>query len=224
VGHTQSPCELALLCRTGSHAYGTQRPDSDDDYRGVFIAPRRDLFRLKQPSYTFDRQDPDVTLHELAVFARLAAACNPTILEVLWIDPLHASSLGRELVANRHLFLSLRAHDTYGGYARQQLERARKGTGGSRGQAHYRREKFLLHTIRLMEAGIHLLRTGEVQVRVPDPDALWARARQPLHTIVGQFVGLDAQLADAVAHSPLPSQPDWAAIDTLLIRLREQGS
>lgn len=215
--------DLALLARTGSHAYGTSRPDSDDDYRGVFVTPRKDLWRLQRPADTFDRQDPDITLHEVAKFANLAAKCNPMALEVLWIPPLEMSPIGLDLITHRHLFLSTRAYKTYGGYAAGQLGRALKGTGGSRGTAHFRREKFLLHTIRLLEAGIHLLRTGEVMVRVPDPDALWALARQPLDDVVAYCSSRDTALDEALAASPLPDEPDYAAIDALLIRVREQG-
>ena len=36
---------------SGSHAYGTNRPDSDEDYRGVFIAPLSYAFDLFQTSF-----------------------------------------------------------------------------------------------------------------------------------------------------------------------------
>jgi hypothetical protein len=212
--------DLAIFVRTGSHAYGTERPDSDDDYRGVYLAPTSDLFRLRRPAESFDRQDPDVTLYELGKFAALAAAANPTALEILWAEPLHLSSAGAVLRAHRSVFLSRRALKTYGGYARQQLGRAQAGTGGSRGAAHLRREKFLLHTIRLAESGLHLLRTGEVQVRVPDPEGLWRRARAGLASVVDEFADLDERLAAACAASPLPEHPDLDAIDALLIALR----
>ncbi len=213
--------DLAIFARTGSHAYGTERPDSDDDYRGVYLAPTSDLFRLRRPAESFDRQDPDVTLYELGKFAALAAAANPTALEILWAEPLHLSPAGAYLRGHRDVFLSRRALKTYGGYAHQQLGRAIKGTGGSRGTAHLRREKFLLHTIRLADAGLHLLRTGEVQVRVPDPDELWRRARAGLAAVADEFADLDARLADAAADSPLPEHPDPDSIDRLLIALRK---
>lgn len=211
---------LAIFVRAGSHAYGTDRPDSDDDYRGVYLAPTADLFRLRRPADSFDRQDPDVTLYELGKFANLAAAANPTVLEILWADPLHTSLAGRMLRDHRQAFLSRRALKTYGGYAHQQLAKAVKGTGGSRGAGHFRREKFLLHTIRLAEAGLHLLRTGEVQVRVPDPAGLWERASRGLEAVTAEFADLDERLAAAAASSPLPEHPDLALIDDLLIRLR----
>jgi hypothetical protein len=37
---------------SGSHAYGTNRPDSDHDFRGVFIAPLANAFDLFQTSFT----------------------------------------------------------------------------------------------------------------------------------------------------------------------------
>ncbi len=214
------PHDLAILARTGSHAYGTARPDSDDDYRGVYLVPTRDLYRLRRPAASFDRLDPDVTLYEVSKFASLAAAANPTALEILWCEPLHLSPAGQMLRAHRQAFLSRRVLKTYRGYARHQLARAQAGTGGSRGQAHLRREKFLLHTIRLAEAGLHLLRTGEVQVRVPDPEGLWARARSGFDAVAVEFTDLDVRLAEAVACSPLPQDPDLDTIDELLIALR----
>jgi len=36
---------------SGSHAYGTERPDSDQDFRGVFIAPMSKAFDLFQSSF-----------------------------------------------------------------------------------------------------------------------------------------------------------------------------
>jgi hypothetical protein len=189
----------------------------------VYLAPTTALFRLRRPADSFDRQDPDVTLYELHKFATLAAAANPTALEILWAEPLHLSPAGQMLRAYRQAFLSRRVVKTYGGYAHQQLGRAIKGTGGSRGTAHLRREKFLLHTIRLAEAGLHLLRTGEVQVRVPDPEGLWRRAASGVEAVTEEFADLDARLAAAAASSPLPEVPDVDAIDGLLIALREAG-
>lgn len=213
-------CDLAIIARVGSHAYGTARPDSDDDYRGVYLAPTVDLYRLRRPAESFDRSDPDIALYELGKFANLAAAANPTALEILWADPLHTSAAGQFLRDHRDVFLSRRALKTYGGYAVQQLGRAIRGTGGSRGTAHLRREKFLAHTIRLAEAGLHLLETGEVQVRVPDPVGLLDRARRGVEAVALEFTDLDERLAAAASASPLPEHPDMDAIDDLLIAMR----
>lgn len=216
----QIPGEAALVALVGSHAYGTERPDSDRDYRGVYVAPTVRLFTMDPLLETFDRKDPDVTLHELGKFVSLAAAANPTILETLWADSYEATGTGAKLRENRHLFLSAKVFKTYTGYATQQLAKARRGTGGSRGVGHFKREKFYLHTYRLMLAGIHCLETGDLQVRVDDPEALWAKASQPLEKIQADFLGLEHRIRKAYAMTELPAEPSRAAINLLLIEIR----
>lgn len=216
------PGVVALLALVGSHAYGTNRADSDEDYRGVFVVPTSDLFRLQKPMDTFDRQEPDITLHELAKFVKLAAAANPTVLEVLWCDPIAETADGALLRSYRHAFLSKRVMKTYGGYAQQQLRKAQSGTGGSRGRAHFRREKFVLHIYRLMTAGIYALEHGDLQVRVDDPDLLWQLACQPLDRVERDFARLDVDLQRAAAETDLAGEPDHALIDELLITIRRR--
>ena len=35
--------ELVMVCRFGSHMYGTDTPDSDTDYKGVYIPHIKDV-------------------------------------------------------------------------------------------------------------------------------------------------------------------------------------
>lgn len=155
---------------SGSHQYGTSRPDSDVDVRGVFIAPLDcvfDIFKtrfigsgtIKQAlDYAIDSIDTncplaargfindalstdrgdlsisvetvnhpteDYELHELRKFLKLAADCNPNIIEFLYVDHLiDVCELEWEMIReNRHLFLSKKARWTFAGYAIQQLKR-----------------------------------------------------------------------------------------------------
>lgn len=220
------PGRVALVALVGSHAYGTNRPDSDYDYRGFYVAPTERLFDLDGRSVvdgSFTRDEPDLALHEVGKFCRLAAAANPTVLEVLWAEPVNmdgSMGAGAMLRANRKVFLSKRVLKTYGGYAMGQLRQAAVGTGGSRGQAHLRREKFKLHTLRLMRAGIYALRTGDLQVRVEDPKALWAEATQSLAYLERVFAGLDTEMRVAAQQSPLPDEPDYDGINLMLRTIR----
>jgi hypothetical protein len=155
----------------------------------------------------------------------LAAAANPTVLEVLWAEPDYMDmgfngGIGNLVIEQRSLFLSRRILKTYGGYALQQLEKARRGVGGSRGVEHFKREKFYLHTYRLMLAGIHALQTGDLMVQVEDPEALWAAARQPPEKIEREFLTLDQRITAAAASSPLPDEPDHEQINALLRAIR----
>lgn len=115
--------------RSGSRAYGTHRPDSDHDYRGVAVPPieYRDgfLHHFEQA----DISEPDATIFDLRKFMKLAADANPNILEVLWVegdDVLVATQAGRRLLGNRERFLSKKALHTFRGYAMSQLKRIRR--------------------------------------------------------------------------------------------------
>ena len=122
------PSRIILLSVSGSRAYGTSRPTSDYDYRGVAVPPRayRDGFlnRFEQAEI----KEPDIVVHELRKFMSLAADCNPNICEVLWVEPedrLVFTEAGQLLIDHREKFLSQKASFTYRGYAMSQLKRIR---------------------------------------------------------------------------------------------------
>lgn len=116
---------LMVVC--GSHAYGTDRPDSDLDYKGVCVPPSQYregfLHRFEQSEYT---TPIDCVIFDIRKFFKLAADCNPNIIETLWTDSDHicwATTEGAILVANRNYFLSRKATHTFRGYAMSQLKR-----------------------------------------------------------------------------------------------------
>ncbi len=116
---------LILQVRTGSRAYGLSIESSDEDSRGVCVVPKRFLLGLD----TFEQQESegnDHVIYALAKFARLALQGNPNILEGLFTPDrhvLHRDELGDRLVANRQRFLSRKAGERFGGYARGQFQR-----------------------------------------------------------------------------------------------------
>jgi predicted nucleotidyltransferase len=73
----------------GSHAHGLATPDSDYDYRGVFVAPTVELLKIdgKWRHTNWQEGDADVTSWEIGHFLNLSAKSNPTILEV-YLAPL----------------------------------------------------------------------------------------------------------------------------------------
>jgi predicted nucleotidyltransferase len=214
-----------LMTVTGSRAYGTSQPDSDWDFRGVYVDTLSQVLSMDGPSKFFgpDADIDDVMLYELRHFCRLAGAANPTALEVLWGDEFIARRAGHLLRENRSLFLSRKILKTYGGYAAGQMKKAREGTGGSRGQDHHKRLKFKLHTLRLIDAGIHALTFSTVQVKHQRPDLLFEHASRPLDEVEKLVrVGLDI-MEVAAEKSKLPDQPDEVAINSLIYRIQTGG-
>lgn len=111
----------------GSRAYGLATDASDTDLRGVFVpSPIAFTGFVAAP----DQREPDRehVLYEIRKFFRLAAVCNPTVIEVLFTDAgdhVAVTPEGRQLLGQRRAFLSRLAGDSFGKYGLAQLHRIR---------------------------------------------------------------------------------------------------
>lgn len=120
---------------SGSHGYGLNRPESDYDYRGVFVAPKRyylgfDTIEQKNDGwdevglFPFLDGNTDTVIYELRKVIQLLAAANPNILELLWLNEYPVlTAVGQHLIKYRHLFLSKKVKHTYSGYAFAQIKK-----------------------------------------------------------------------------------------------------
>jgi hypothetical protein len=146
--------DTIFLALAGSQAHGTARDGSDVDVRGVCVSPLRERLSLFTRFEQHEGDLPDALLaqvhahlrarpdaaaataaavtktecvvFELGKFITLAAAANPSALEVLFTDErdwVLATPAWHTLYAQRHLFLTRRVHQTFVGYALAQLKR-----------------------------------------------------------------------------------------------------
>lgn len=132
---------LIMATLAGSYLYGTSRPDSDIDIRGVCFPPHSALLGLQgfeqfQPqggnavTWALDQGfqwSDDVTVYALGKFFQLCVSANPNIIELLFApDMLYQTPVWEEIVANRGLFLSTKIVHTFAGYAFAQLKRIQR--------------------------------------------------------------------------------------------------
>ncbi len=123
------PARTILFCRHGSHAYGTNIATSDEDFRGVAIAPRE--YQLGA-LHKFDQavcNEPDLTIFEARKFVSLASQCNPNVIEILFVDDsdrLQVTPLGERILGMRELFVTKRVRHTFSGYAASQMSRIKR--------------------------------------------------------------------------------------------------
>jgi len=213
----------------GSTAYGMATEESDIDMIGVFAHPTMEMFRLSTPQKSIVTTKPDMTLHEVQKFCELALKCNPTVTEVLWLEDYEEqSSWGRRLIHLRDAFLSAPAvRNSYIGYAMQQweklLRRAQEGKDGFGDVASKRTEKHARHIKRLGDQGRQLYTTGQLTVRLADPQS---------YLDFGQRVAQDPQEAHEylavlredfdTLESVLPSRPDRAGVEEWLGSFRRR--
>jgi predicted nucleotidyltransferase len=212
-----------LAVVVGSRAYGLDGPGSDHDRRGVYAAPSRCFWHLEKPPTHLDGPAAEQFSWEVERFCTLALQANPTVLEVLW-SPLvdKVTDDGRQLLAVRRAFLSRRVADAYGRYAQDQLDRVAARLQRT-GQTN---DKQAMHMIRLLHAGAHVLRTGQVLVDVtPLRDRLLAvrHGQMPWEQVTAWAAELLADLATAAAETRLPEQPDRDTVDAFLVAVRERN-
>jgi hypothetical protein len=118
------PGTTLLKALAGSNAYGLATEHSDEDFRGVFVAHKKDFFKLDFQKEVSDETN-DQSYFELSKFSELLQKSNPTILEMLSYPEKNI----REIHPSFNLFtsenwLSMRAKDSYMGYALSQVRKA----------------------------------------------------------------------------------------------------
>ncbi|MFD3799177.1 DNA polymerase beta superfamily protein [Streptomyces californicus] len=211
-------------CVMGSRAFGLATEDSDTDRRGVFLAPTPLFWRFGKPPTHVDGPAPEQFSWELERFCELALRANPNVLECLH-SPLveYADGTGRELLALRGAFLSRLAHGTFVRYAlgqRRKLEADVRVHGAPRW-------KHAMHLLRLLASSRDLLRTGELRVDVGDArEGLLAVRRGEVSwpEVERRMDRLGAENDEAAARTPLPPEPDRAAVEDFLVRTRRASA
>lgn len=219
------PDNIILEGVCGSQAYGLATPTSDEDIKGIYVAPTHEILGLPRfkPQATYDHVDPDWVYHEVGRFIELALKCNPTITEMLWLEGYSVlTKQGRELGDNRHIFLSAPyVKNAYTGYCFSQARKlnARGGTYGNGRNKRY--EKHTRHLLRLLYQGRELLETGNLTVRVTPQvrEELFAAGSLSPNELVTLFSEEIAKFNDI--KSVLPDEPDYDRVNKLLLRLRK---
>ena len=117
---------LYLVIR-GSHAYGTNIETSDTDFAGVFIQSADDIFGFKYKEQINDDKN-DTVIYEVRRFLELLGSNNPTVLELLNTPEdciLYKHPVFDMILNDRDIFLSKKCANSFGGYARQQIGKAK---------------------------------------------------------------------------------------------------
>jgi predicted nucleotidyltransferase len=121
----QEPQHLLLKCISGSRAYNLHTATSDTDIKGIFVLPRHELYGLTFTEQLANESNDEVYF-EIKRFIDLLVKNNPNILELL--------STPDNCVLYRHPlmqlirpddFLSKLCMDTFAGYAKTQIKKAR---------------------------------------------------------------------------------------------------
>ena len=140
---------IILLALGGSRAYGTNLPESDVDVRGIAINPSKQIFGLEGDFEQVVETNTDTTIYSLNKMTKLLLNCNPNTIEILGCRPedyIYITPYGQTILDNKKNFLSIRAIDTFGGYARAQYNRLEHALLGN-GKNDEKKLNMLLHSL-----------------------------------------------------------------------------
>jgi predicted nucleotidyltransferase len=211
----------------GSRAYGTNIPGSDYDEKGIaIISDPRYYFGFKK----FEQKDSgwadgnDRVIYDVRKFFRLALACNPNIIEVLFVEPeqiLTQTHAGIKIRGFRRSFLSRSAAKTFTGYAVSQMKRLQnKVTAGQ--EINW---KHAMHLVRLLRMGHEAVKNGEINVKRKDAAELLEirSGKVDLDDIMRESVSLIGEIDGLVSNSPLPVEPDRVGAEQLMMELIQEA-
>lgn len=171
---------IILKVLVGSRGHQMARPDSDYDYRCVFVAPTRDILSLSNAGQKTlwqegeTKLEDDLTGWEIGHFLKLATKCNPTILEVFGA-PVIAGSKG-----DLHLRLqsllpyvidARQVWNAFTGYAHNQWRKMEVDKYNGNGSVDTW-TKFGTAAARVLRQGTLLLQTGQMFVPLPEFERL----------------------------------------------------
>jgi hypothetical protein len=207
-------------CVLGSRAYGLDDNESDFDRRGVYLPPAELQWSLYGVPDQLDHNATEEVYWEAQKFVTLALKANPNILECLY-SPIveHVAPLAGELLDIRQAFLSKMVYQTYNGYVISQFKKLQADIR-NKGEIKW---KHVMHLLRLLLAGITVLREAHVPVQVGDH-------RQRLLEIKRGETSFDEcevwrgqlheQFDQALMKTSLPERPDYEAANTWLLKAR----
>ncbi|MBX3733965.1 MAG: nucleotidyltransferase domain-containing protein [Verrucomicrobiae bacterium] len=238
------PHPLLFATISGAHLYGIPSPDSDFDLRGAHVLPLERVVGLEVRDETVEDSrvigglEMDIVSHDVRKFFGLLLKKNGYVLEQLF-SPLivHATPEHGELKEACRTGLITRHHSHhYFGFAETQWKLFLKESP--------RRVKPLLCVYRVLLTGIHLMRTGEVEMnlvtlneefRLPHRGGLVERktcgenttladADLAFHEAEYQRLRGELQAAHEASSLPeLPGEATRAALNDLLVRVRTNG-
>lgn len=219
--------QLIFKATVGSQAHGLATPESDFDYRGVFIVPTESILSLGSNTKTthwIEGKDDD-TAWEIGHFLHLATKCNPTILEV-FLSPISEVSDDMKPWAEElralfpYIWNSQYVRDAFIGYGHNQRKKLLEAKDG-------RPHKYAAAFLRTLYQAKELLETGTFTVRIGDTEfgeyIRKVKNKDP-NISLGDIINVCQKLEDEVraAFDKNPNkETDFEKVNAFLLKVRK---
>lgn len=127
-----------LEIKSGSNLYGLNTENSDEDYVGIFLAPKEYILglqtieqvdlsiKIKHENGKNTKDAVDRNFYEFKRFCKLAMQGNPNIIEILFTNEdniVYCNKYGKKILDNKHLFVSRDIIPKFEGFAQSQKKK-----------------------------------------------------------------------------------------------------
>lgn len=217
---TSSADSCILKVVVGSHAHGLAGPESDKDFRSVFVLPTAELFRVgfRYQGTRMMKEEDDETAWEIGHFLQLALQSHPLVLETLVAPVVTMDDWGAEL---RHLFPRLwsaqAAYESFLNYCDNQRKKMLEKKDG-------RPAKYAAAYVRVLFNLCELLERGTFSIRISETPVGEAVAKiKAGHFRPGEVIDMGEHWADIAARRlrtcAQQARPELA--DAFLLKVRK---
>jgi hypothetical protein len=237
------PDNLCYLTVMGSRAYGVENKDSDWDYYGFCMIPRKNIFPHEyglllnldnipkfdqwQQSHFVDEdsgKDMEFTVYGIVRYAQLLAEGNPNIVESLFTPResiIYSTVVGEKFRENRHLFLSKQSFIRTRQYSFAQMKKLKRKPEGNRLEDYEKygySTKFAGHAVRLMDNCDQIISSGTIDLRRNSEMVKSIRAGEwTLNQLEDYFAQKEIHLEKSYAESRLQEKPNMNKIRDLVL-------
>ena len=234
----------------GSHAYGTNVPESDYDIYGFTMPPRTVLFPFhhgyiygfsknvpnfgqyeKKHILSEDGKEIDADIYSIVKYFALCMENNPNMLDSLFTRNqcvILCTDVGEMVRLNRRAFLHRGSWFKFKGYAYSQLKKAKSQTRKGKRKEDVEEfgydRKFAMHIFRLLGEIEQILRHGDMDLMRDKEELKYIRAgNYTIDQIETMFRERESMLEE-LYHScdAIPDRPDVVRIQQLLVDCLEQ--
>ncbi len=210
-------------CVIGSRAYGLDDEASDTDRRGIYLPPAELHWSLYGVPEQLENDVTQEVYWELQKFIVLALKANPNVLECLYSPIVEdVTPLGEDLLQIRDAFLSKLVFQTFSGYVASQFKKMQTDIR-NQGRVKW---KHVMHLIRLLLSGTHVLRDGTMIVDVGqhrDQLLTIKRGEMPFAEADSCRNALQRELESAYQTTTLPDRPDYQRANAFLVDARRRA-
>ncbi|MFB2582333.1 DNA polymerase beta superfamily protein [Herbiconiux sp. P15] len=230
--------QTIVTAEYGSRAIGAATEDSDHDLMSVFVEAPEYILGIETVDTTASStapvggrstgDDTDTTQYPLRKWAQLAAVGNPTVLSLLYLEPIEGTEHWELLRGIRDAFISREAGRRFRGYSLGQ----RQAMVGARNKRTNRPElihkhgydtKFAYHMVRTAMQGIELMTTGALRLPMAPNDLEIIRSIRTgsitKDSVLDLASELDNDLAVAIERTEANDHPDRRLINDTLRRI-----